>query len=156
MLEAKVVSARIKKNFFYLASLIVGVFGPIAVIASRFNLYVDSTGVKLTFLGMLILLVVINFLRKDIVGWIHNLPTSIARSILLTLIDAKWWLILLLIFIFVQSERFYSYIDVWYEVIWFSLLLSIAGGFLKRMHEYYLEFILDRRKYLKFKDWDKE
>jgi len=156
MLEAKVISATLKKNFFYIASIIVGVFGPIGVIASKFSLYQDNTGVKLTFLGTLILLVTINFLRKEIVEWINNWPISLAKSIALTLIDAKWWILLLMIFIFVQSQRFYSYIDVWYEIIWFSLLLSIAGGFLKRMHEYYLEFILDRRKYLKFKDWDKE
>jgi hypothetical protein len=156
MLEAKVISATLKKNFFYIASIIVGVFGPIGVIASKFSLYQDNTGVKLTFLGTLILLVTINFLRKEIVEWISNWPISLAKSIALTLIDAKWWILLLMIFIFVQSQRFYSYIDVWYEIIWFSLLLSIAGGFLKRMHEYYLEFILDRRKYLKFKDWDKE
>lgn len=156
MLEAKVISATLKKNFFYIASIIVGVFGPIGVIASKFSLYQDNTGVKLTFLGTLILLVTINFLRKEIVEWISNWPTSLAKSIVLTLIDAKWWILLLMIFIFVQSQRFYSYIDVWYEIIWFSLLLSIAGGFLRRMHEYYLEFILDRRKYLKFKDWDKE
>jgi hypothetical protein len=156
MLEAKVISATLKKNFFYIASIIVGVFGPIGVIASKFSLYQDNTGVKLTFLGTLILLVTINFLRKEIVEWISNWPISLAKSIALTLIDAKWWLLLLMIFIFVQSERFYSYVDVWYEIIWFSLLLSVAGGFLKRMHEYYLEFILDRRKYLKFKDWDKE
>lgn len=155
MLEAKVVSATLKKNFFYIASIIVGVLGPIGVIASRFNLYVDNTGVKLTFLGTLILLVMINFLRKEITEWIGNWPTSLAKSIALTLIDAKWWILLLMVFLFVQSERFYFYIDTWYEIIWFSLLLSIAGGFLKRMHEYYLEFILDRRKYLKFKDWDK-
>jgi hypothetical protein len=156
MLEAKVISATLKKNFFYIASIIVGVFGPIGIIASKFSLYQDNTGVKLTFLGTLILLVTINFLRKEIVEWISNWPISLAKSIALTLIDAKWWLLLLMIFIFVQSERFYSYVDVWYEIIWFSLLLSVAGGFLKRMHEYYLEFILDRRKYLKFKDWDKE
>lgn len=156
MLEAQVVSATIKKNVFYIAAVIVGVIGPIGVIASRFNLYADSTGVKFTFLGVLILLVMINFLRKEIAEWIGNWPISFAKSIILTIFDAKWWLLLLMVFVFVQSERFYSYIDVWYEIIWFSLLLSIAGGFLKRMHEYYLEFVLDRRKYVKYKKWDKE
>lgn len=157
MLEAKLISVGIKKNTFYWLSFLVGLLGPIGVIARRFNLIQDQqSGTTLTFLGLLIALVLFNFFRKEIMAWITNWPISLAKSIILTIVDTKWWLALLLLLILFRSEYFYSFIDDWYQVAWFSFILSLAGGFLKRMHEYYSEYILDRRKYLKFKEWDKE
>jgi hypothetical protein len=157
MLEAKLISAGMKKNLFYWLSFLVGLLGPIAVIARRFNLIQDrQSGTTLTFLGLLVALVLVNFFRKEIMKWIESWPISLAKSIILTIVDTKWWLALLMVLLLFRSEYFYSFIEDWYTVAWFSFVLSLTGGFLKRMHEYYLEYISDRRKYLKFKEWDKE
>lgn len=156
MLEAKLISASLKKNVYYWLSFLVGFVGPIGIIARRFNLIQEQSRTTLTFLGLLIVLVTINFFRKEAMAWIVGWPTSLAKSIILTIVDAKWWLTLLLLLLAFRSEYFYSFIDEWYTIAWFSFLLSLAGGFLKRMHEYYLEYIVDRKKYIKFKEWDKE